>query len=437
MKTPIYKRLCDYRNDNRIPFAMPGHKNMRGLDADFTGCDVTELSKTLNLMGDDETVSCANELLSSFYGSEKSFILTCGSTSCVQAMVLSTLSHGDTLLASRDCHISVINICAVAGIKIKLTDNISESDFTDGVRAVLVTSPNYYGVIKDIKKISELCHKNGAVLLVDEAHGAHFTNRYGLPETAVRLGADMVCHSAHKTLNALTGAAYLHVASDRVDINRVKRAIRMLHTTSPSYMIAASADIARATLEEQDYTDIIKECNEFKDAISEAGVRFLPNDDPTRLVLDFSEYGVTGFEIAERLSQNYGIDVEMADLIHIVLIVTPYNRHSDFISLFHSLKDIISGLEKGTDKKVYPKIPEVSGEVISPQDGWGIKTELVDVKKAIGRVSAQTLSVYPPGTAVTVMGEKVSNNAVEYISAVTEYGGEVIGLNDGKIEVIL
>ena len=202
-------------------------------------------------------------------------------------------------------------------------------------------------------------------------------------------------------------------------------------------MIAASADIARATLEEQDYTDIIKECNEFKDAISEAGVRFLPNDDPTRLVLDFSEYGVTGFEIAERLSQNYGIDVEMADLIHIVLIVTPYNRHSDFINLFHALKEIISGLEKGTHKKVYPEIPEVSGEVISPQDGWGIKTELVDVKKAIGRVSAQTLSVYPPGTAVTVMGEKVSNNAVEYISAVTEYGGEVIGLNDGKIEVIL
>lgn len=437
MKTPIYKRLCDYRNENRIPFAMPGHKNMRGLDADFTGCDVTELSKTLNLLGDDETIMRANELLSSVYGSKKSFILTCGSTSCVQAMVLSTLSHGDTLLASRDCHISVINICAVAGIKIKLTDNISESDFTDGVRAVLVTSPNYYGVIKDIKKISELCHKNGAVLLVDEAHGAHFTNKFGLPETAVRLGADMVCHSAHKTLNALTGAAYLHIASDRVETRRVKRAIRMLHTTSPSYMIAASADVARATLEEQNYDGIIKECNEFKDAVSKTGITFLQNDDPTRLVLDFSEYEVTGYEIADILSENYGTDVEMADLIHIVLIVTPYNRHSDFINLFHALKEIISGLKKRTDKKVFPEMPEVSGEVISPQDAWGKQTESVDIKKSVGRICAQTLSVYPPGTAVTVMGGTISDNAVEYICAVTEYGGEVIGLCDGKIEVVL
>lgn len=437
MKTPIYTRLCDYKNENRIPFAMPGHKNMRGLDADFTGCDVTELSKTLNLMGDDETVSCANELLSSFYGSEKSFILTCGSTSCVQAMVLSALSHGDTLLASRDCHISVINICAVAGIKIKLTDSVAESDFTDGVRAVLVTSPNYYGVTKNIEKISEMCHKNGAVLLVDEAHGAHFTNRYGLPETAVRLGADMVCNSAHKTLNALTGAAYLHIASDRVETSRVKRAIRMLHTTSPSYMIAASADVARATLEEQNYDGIIKECNEFKDAVSKTGITFLQNDDPTRLVLDFSEYEVTGYEIADILSENYGTDVEMADLIHIVLIVTPYNRHSDFINLFHALKEIISGFKKRTDKKVFPEMPEVSGEVISPQDAWGKRTESVDIKKSVGRISAQTLSVYPPGTAVTVMGETISDNAVEYICAVKEYGGEVIGLCDGKIEVVL
>lgn len=437
METPIYTRLCDYRNENRIPFAMPGHKNMRGLDADFTGCDVTELSKTLNLMGNDETVKRSNELLSKFYGSKQSYILTCGSTSCVQAMILSTLSHGDTLLASRDCHISVINICAVAGIKIKFSDNISDTDFTDGVKAVLVTSPNYYGIVKDIKRISEICHKNGAVLLVDEAHGAHFTNQFGLPQTAVKLGADMVCHSTHKTLNALTGAAYLHIATDRININRATKAIRMLHTTSPSYMIAASADIARSTLEKQDYTAIIDECKAFKEAVLKAGIKFLENDDPTRLVLDFSEYEITGFEIADKLSENHGIDVEMADLVHIVLIVTPYNRHSDFIYLFHALKDIISGLGKRTDNKEFPKTPEVSGEVISPQDAWGKPTELVNIKMSVGRISAQTISVYPPGTAVVVTGEKISADAVKYINAVMAHGGEVIGINDGKLEVVL
>ena len=433
METPIYTRLCEYHNQNRISFAMPGHKNMRGLDADLGVCDVTELSKTLNLMSGDETVIRANGLLSKFYGSKASFILTCGSTSCVQAMILSCVNPGDTLLVTSDCHMSVINICAIAGIKIKMVNTVTE--ITPDIKAVFITSPNYYGVTKDICKISELCHNAGVLLMVDEAHGAHFTGKYGLPETAIRLGADLVCQSAHKTLNALTGAAYLHIVSDRVDINRVKRSIRAVHTTSPSYMIAASADIARQTLENQDYTAIIKECNEFKKAISKTGIRVKKNDDPTRLVLDFSAYETTGFDIANEL-ESFGTDVEMADLENIVLIVTPYNKHSDFVTLFHSLKEIINSKKLRTSENSLPQPPDVSG-IISPRDGWFGKTEYVGLDDAAGRISAQTISVYPPGTAVTVMGEKITDAAVGYIKAVLGCGADVTGVSDGKVEVIL
>ncbi len=436
METPIYNRLSEYHRQDRIPFAMPGHKNMRGLDLNFGMCDVTELSKTLNLMGDDKTIMRANELLSELYGSQESFILTCGSTSAVQAMILSCVNPGDTLLVTSDCHISVINICAIAGIKIKLVKTITEKDVTSEINGIFVTSPNYYGVIKDIRKISDIAIRFGIPLMVDEAHGAHFMGKCGIPRTAVGLGADMVCQSAHKTLNALTGAAYLHIASDRVNKDRVKRSIKAVHTTSPSYMIAASADIARATLADMDYSDIVKECNEFKKALGKTLVRFRENDDPTRLVLDFSAYETTGFDVARKLSEYYGTDVEMADLKNIVLIITPYNKHSDFITLFKGIREILREEKLSENKKSFPKLPDISG-VISPQCGWFRKTEQIDIEDAVGRISAQTVSVYPPGTAVIVTGDTVKESAVIYIKTVLMYGAEVTGVSDGKIEVVV
>lgn len=436
METPIYSRLCGYYNENRIPFAMPGHKNMRGIDFDLTKCDVTELAKTMNLMSDDENVTRACELLGKLYGARKSFILTCGSTSGVQTMILSCLVPGDTLLAAADCHMSVINICAVAGINIKFVKEVTAENVTDDINAVFVTSPNYYGVTKDIQKISELCRKRGIVLMTDEAHGAHFMGKNGLPQSAVMLGADIVCQSAHKTLNALTGAAYLHIATDRVDINRVKKAIKAVHTSSPSYLTAASADIARAVLEITDYSDIIKECNEFKDAVKRLDIDVLENDDPTRVVIGFSKYGLSGFEVADELSEKYGIDTEMADLKNVVMIVSPYNKHSDFLELFFALQELLSGkaiCEKETD---LPEPPEISG-VISPSKGWFAKSRIVDLSNAVGETAARTVCVYPPGTAVIATGGMITETAVSYIETVLMHGAEVSGIENGKIEVVV
>lgn len=436
METPIYSRLCAYRNENRIPFAMPGHKNMRGFDSDLEWCDVTELPRTLNLMGDDETVRRACRLLSDLYGARDSFILTCGSTAGVHAMILSCLNPGDTLLAMSDCHKSVIGICAIAGIRIKFVKSVCRNSLTDDVDGVLITSPNYYGIVKDIKAISELCAEKDIPLMVDEAHGAHFTGRFGLPESSVKLGADIVCQSAHKTLCALTGAAYLHRATERIDINRIRRAVETVHTTSPSYPVAASADIARAKLARCDYSDIINECRGFKAEIEKIGIIPRPTDDPTRIVLDFSKIGITGFAVAEKLSDEYGTDVEMADLKNTVLIATPYNVHSDFGRLAESLKKIVSESACGGLTENLPEPPVIEG-VFSPSDGWFAKTEFTDLDAAAGRIAARTVSVYPPGCAVAVMGGKIGKDAVLYLNAALKYGADVTGITDGKIEVAI
>ena len=448
MEAPIYNRLIEYHRKRRISFAMPGHKNGRGLMPELYQCDVTELSATVDLHHEDEYVKRANELLSERFGTKRSFIMTGGSTAGVQAMISSVCRPGDTVLASADCHKSVVNACAICGCRLRLiptrTDDefavpcgLCDFDITDDVKAVIVVSPDYYGRVKNIEYIAKKCHDAKVPLLVDEAHGAHFTADDRFPESAVELGADMVCQSAHKTLNALTGAAYLHVMGDRVDLKRVKRALSAFQSSSPPYPVAASADTARAALSEISYDDIIKECSEFKKAIANTTkIKALANDDETRIVLCFREYETTGFEIDRLLSERYGIDVEMADHMNIVLIATPWNEHRDFMALFRALHDICDGLN-GREKEIKVKLPPPHSGVLSPSSAWYADTEMIRIDEAEGRMSAQTVTVYPPGIAVILPGTVVRKEDIQYITELEKEGAKISGTEDNRIEVVI
>ena len=447
METPIYTRLNEYHKKNRISFAMPGHKNLRGLAPDLQKCDVTELPATVDLHHEDKSVVRACELLSELYGTRRSFILTGGSTTGIQAMISSVLRPGDTLCAAADCHMSVINTCALCGYKLILlpveTDpeymiptGLNTEELPEEADALLITSPNYYGITKDINKLSQMCRAAGIPLLVDEAHGAHFIVSDRLPHSAVELGADIVCQSAHKTLNALTGAAYLHVCGENIDAQRVHRSVCAFESSSPSYPIAASADAARATLAETCYDEIIDECEGFCKAVCYATkVRLVNTDDPTRIVLCFSEYEMSGYEILKKLSDYYGIDIEMADMFNIVLIVTPWNTHSDFMNLFRAIREITESLMMRTEKQArygtFSKIIKAN-----PQKGWFANSEFIPLDETEGRTAAAPVSVYPPGTAVIVTGCVIDQEQIEFIKENKEAGAEIDGMKDGKIEVV-
>lgn len=447
MELPIYSKLEAHYRKNRTSFAMPGHKNLRGLAPDLQKCDVTELASTVDLHHESDEIKRANALLGELYKTRRSFIMTCGSTAGVQAMLSSVLKPGETLLASADCHISVINTCAVCGFKLRIMPVDYDADYliplrntepklTPDIKAVLVTSPNYYGIVKDIPSLASICHKSSIPLLVDEAHGAHFKGSDEFPRSAAERGADMVCQSAHKTLNALTGAAYLHVCGDMINIGRVRRTLAAFQTSSPSYPIAASADIARAQLEKRQYREIINECRDFRGAIARAtDIRVLENDDITRIVLNFSEYDITGFKVGKMLSEHFGIDTEMADYLNIVLIATPWNKHSDFMELFEALKDITDMLPKRKESPVL-KVPPVRENVISPSEGWYGDTETIALDCAAGRVSADTVTSYPPGTAIIVTGEEITREQIEYIKLLKSAGAELTGTEGGRIEVV-
>lgn len=446
MAAPLYEHLKNYAAQNRISFAMPGHKNGRGLRSGLVSLDVTELPATENLYHGSEHMQKANALLSSLYGSDESFILTGGSTAAIQAMICGAVKKGGVLLASGDCHVSVINACALLGVKIRFFPKDLDAEFgvpaatetvkdflTPDVDAVIVTSPNYYGVCSDIKKIADECHDASLPLLVDEAHGAHFAAYDIFPETAVKY-ADTVCHSAHKTLNAMNGAAYLHLNGTLIDRARAKRALTIFQSTSPSYVIAATADTARDELKNVGWDRTYRMCMNFRDAAAKAGIRVLDNDDKTRLVINFSDYYITGFEVRDILSEN-GIDIEMADLFNIVAIVTPSNTLEEMRLLWWNILEIAEKAEK-KDVNIGTLPPPACEETLDPSRVFAHEWEEVELERAAGRIACDTVVPYPPGVPVIFTGERIRREQIEYVSRIAEAGGEVNGIEDGKILVV-
>lgn len=441
MNAPIFSRLMSYYSENRISFAMPGHKNGAGLDKRLLDCDVTELDATVDLHHGCKEVTEANKLLSALYGSDESRIITEGSSAAIHAMLASVLNQGDTLLADVSCHRSVVNTCALCGFNIRLftkSDSIGTTISTHkDIKAVIVTSPDYYGVCHDIKTLADICHSHKIPLIVDEAHGAHFPASKKLPDSAVVLGADLICQSAHKTLNALTGAAYLHVCGSLIDRSRLWNALEMFASTSPSYVIAASADLARAGLENTDKWDKLYDiCQNFKNRITaDTDISIMKNDDFSRIVLDFSSYAVTGFEIDRILSAKYGIDVEMSDDRRIVMITTPCNTEYEFDKMHTAICEIASGIKKGADVQK-AVIPPVSKTLIMPHRAFYSKRENVPFAKSSGRIACTSVTSYPPGIPVILPGAVITDEQVEYILSLEKSGATITGLDNEFIQCV-
>ena len=446
MSAPLYEHLRKYAEQNRISFAMPGHKNGRGLRSGLVSLDVTELPVTENLYHGSEHMQNANALLSTLYGSDESFILTGGSTAAIQAMICGAVKKGGTLLASGDCHVSVINACALLGVKIRFFQKELDDDFcvpattesikdflTSDIDAVIVTSPNYYGICSDIKAIADECHDMGIPLLVDEAHGAHFVSSDLFPETAVKY-ADAVCHSAHKTLNAMNGAAYLHLSGKLIDRTRALRALSVFQSTSPSYVIASTADTARDEIKSVGWERTYKLCLNLRDSAKKAGIRILDNDDMTRIVINFSDYYITGFEVRDILSRD-GIDIEMADLFNIVAIVTPSNTVEEMRSLWWAVLEIIEKAKK-KDVNIGTPAPPICTETLSPADVFAHDWVEIEFERAAGRVACDTVVPYPPGVPVIFTGERIRREQIEYVRQIEDAGGEINGVADGKILVV-
>ena len=461
MRSRLAKRLEQYRNLRRISLAMPGHKGGRGIPDElrkhFFSYDVTELSDTDSLYGSEGALKEAQERAARFYQSRETLFLVNGSTSGIFIMLLSCCHAGDWVLVSRHCHQSVIHACTVFGLVpvylestlipgYEIPDAVSPAAVEralerERVSAVLITSPNYYGIVSDVAAIAEIVHRYGIPLLVDEAHGAHFAASEEIfPKSAVRQGADLVVQSAHKTLATMNQTAFLHICSEQVDRERVHTAAKMLQTSSPSYAMLATADEAREMLEEsgaEEWKRIFRACETARKILSEAVTLPVLKKgyyDPCRLVVPVMEYDLTGFSLAERLRCEDRIDVEMADTGCVVMLPSPSNSTEEIISAAKAVVRILKTVPKKEKKPTdLPQIPETA---LSPREAFERNGIWMDWEQAIGKISKNTVVIYPPGTPVIVLGERISRECVFAIQRAEKNGAEVTGIRKNKFYVV-
>jgi arginine/lysine/ornithine decarboxylase len=468
--TPLFDAIVNYAQSKKVSFHTPGHKHGDGIDRkfrEFVGSKIFDMDLTLleevdSLQDPKTVIKEAQRLTSELYGVDASFFLVNGTTCGNHAMILSTCNEKDKIIVPRDAHKSVLAGIILSGArpvfiypeiddKLHLILNITPEkvekaleDHPDA-KAVLVTHPSYTGIASDIKKIEEIVHSKNKILLVDEAHGPHFHFHNMLPLSSVDAGADICVQSSHKIIGAMTQASVLHARKKRVDIEKIKDVLNLLQTTSPSYILLASLDIARmqmAIYGEKLLSKAIELAQEARKKINRipdlycigpelVGMPGVHEIDLTKLTIITEKLGISGYEIAKLLDKKYNIQVEFATDNYILAIVSFGNSMHDMELLVHALKDIRNKYSKGTlFSNYYLEMPSLQTDmVMTPREAMSFPTEMVDIKNSYGKISAQIISPYPPGIPILIPGERITKEICEYLLKLIDLGARINGQN--------
>ena len=480
LRTPLFDAMVSLAESRKVSFHTPGHKSGKGISTRFRKfvgpkiftIDLTTLDEVDSLQNPTGVIKEAQELAAKAAGADRSYFLVNGTTVGNHAMVASTTGPGETILIARNCHRSVLTGLIMSGARpvffqpafdrdLKLTLNVTFEaakeaiDANSDARAILVTSPNYYGLCADIERIIPYAHSKGLTVLVDEAHGPHLKYNSKLPLCALEAGADLCVQSTHKIVGGMTQASMLHARAGRVDIEDITKTLKLLQTTSPSYILMASLDLARmqmATEGKKLLNRAIKLAEEARIQINaipgvacfgreRARAASMANMDVTKLTITVSDLGLSGYHLSQILNTRFGIQVEMADPFHVLVIVSIGDRQDDLARLVEALKQIAAeaGLQRSLLPldKVHPPVL-TNRSIMTPRDAFYADTELVGVDEAAGRVSAEIVTVYPPGIPLLVPGEEVSREAIEYISNMAGLGAIIDGLsgNNALVRVV-
>ena len=475
-KVPIFDTLLGHAKRNVTSFHTPGHKNGKGIDPvlkEVTGdglykFDVTVFDEVDSLHDPVGPIKKAEELMAQAYGVKHSLFLVNGTSVGNIAMFLSACDPGDSIIVSRSSHKSIMGGIILSGVwPIWLQPTIDQNldiifnstyeeikqalEMYPEARAVFLTSPTYNGVATEVKKIADLCHRKGKILLVDEAHGPHLKFNDKLPMSAVDAGADLCVQSTHKILSALSQGSVLHHNSKLVDINRVKKIVSMLQTTSPQYLTLASIDLARrqAVLHGKEMFDKVIEAAEWARkeinekipnmrCLTKADIKDRNFDlDLTKITINVTKTGLSGYEVDSILAKEYNIQVDCSDTFNLIAIMGIGSDMDDVQKLVAALKDI-SKKYKGTQKNWILKIPSLATEmVMTPREVFlSHDIKKIPLAKSVGHVSAQVLTPYPPGIPVVIPGERISKEICDYLVEMASKGIRISGQEGDILKMV-
>lgn len=469
---PIYEALMSYRNKRIVPFDVPGHKMGRGNPelVKFLGekCLITDVnsSKPLdNLCHPVSVIKQSEELAADAFGAKHAFFIVNGTTSAVQAMILSACKSGEKIIMPRNVHRSAINALIISGavpVYVNPSENkrlgiplgMSVSDVREAIKkhpdakAVFVNNPTYYGICSNLKEIVKLAHENNMLVLADEAHGTHFYFGENMPIPAMKAGADFAAVSMHKSGGSLTQSSFLLIGND-VSAGHVRQIINITQTTSGSYLLMSSLDISRRKLALEG-VEIFNKVQKFADyarrEINEIGGYYafskeLCNGeafydfDLTKLSVHTLDIGLAGIEVYDILRDEYDIQIEFGDLGNILAYISIGDRELNLERLVGALTEIkrrYKGDKAGLFDHEYVE-PNVH---LTPQQAfYGEKTSL-PLSESINKISAEFVMAYPPGIPVLAPGELITREILDYIAYSKEKGSFLTGTEDLKIENI-
>ena len=462
--SPLEKYFQHYNEKNLLPLHMPGHQRKAEMGTALPyAYDYTEVEDLDNLHTPEGILQEAMNRTAAYYGCSDCFYLVNGSSSGLQAGIFALLEEGDEVVVARNCHRSVFYALSLRKAKIHFLLPEFWEDFScfgsvslkeverlikefPKSKALIFTSPSYEGVVSDVEGIARLCHENGLSLLVDEAHGAHFSPKRGtsFPGSAISLGADLVVQSPHKTLCSLTQSAWILGNGQGYSREKLFFYLSVFQTTSPSYPLMLSLEKATTLLETEGealfshWKEVMESFREKARTLSHFS--FLWEKEEACFAMDFTKIflrvqGIPklrlGKDLAKLLREDYGIESEMHSGENLLLMTGPFISEEDMDRLFIALKDIERrfGEEKGKplrSKLLSSALYQISIADNTLQISEGLKEgEELNLRDGEGRICLEYLSLYPPGIPLLFPGEKLTAEKIQGIEALEKEGIEL------------
>lgn len=463
----LNQKLIQYCQSDIYPFHMPGHKQTAFPFPNPYSIDITEIDGFDNLHHAGDILKETQERAAALYGAKRSFYLVNGSTCGVLAAICAATRKRDKVLVARNCHKAVYHALFLNELQTEylypvLTNNDIQGQITveqveealyhnPDITAVIITSPTYEGIVSDVAGIAETAHAHGVPLIVDEAHGAHIGFGAGFPENAVKLGADAVIMSLHKTLPSFTQTALLHINSNRIAQEQVESYLDIFETSSPSYLLMAGMDACIRLLQEEGkalFTRYRELLDQFYRDISELELLHVMSEkdlgkeeaydwDDSKIVIFTGKADMTGEKLGRILLDRYHLQMEMLSGTYVLGMTSIMDRQEGFTRLSKALheidRDCMDNQRKrndGNSKIFIERMYQKNRREMQIYQARELSYKEVKLEEAVGKMAADFIFLYPPGIPMIVPGEIISRQFIENVKECIEMGLKIEGLSN-------
>ncbi len=474
--TPLFDALKNYMKERVISFHVPGHKHGVGnpellsfLGKNTMNIDLTIMPDIDSIMHPTGVIKQAEMLAAEAFDAEHAFFLVNGTSSGIQAMIMAACKQNEKILLPRNVHKSVISSIILSGAEpvyiqpridheYGMAMGLEVQDVRSAVRknpdskALFVINTTYYGVASPLAEIVDIAHDAGMMVLVDEAHGAHLKFHESLPISAMEVGADISASSTHKLAGSLTQSSMLFLKGERIAPSYVKEVLNLSQTTSPSYILLASLDVARKQMALKGNELMTRTINLAQWARlminNIEGLKCMGNEvldkydgfslDPTKLCINVKGLGITGYEASEIIRANSHIQVELADFYNLLAVVGIGDNKKTITSLVKALTNMADGYFDKRQKDIKPVLPELAIPELAllPKEAFYSEKRPHPFKKSQGKISGEIIMAYPPGIPMICPGEIITSDLIDEVIRLKEAGGLIQGMKDENADYI-